>query len=416
MFAVVASFVASALYSHSRLSSAAEALSIATNAAPSIRYVADARMHLHRLALPLSYEVAAADSPTVAASIANERRLLDDNLSSYYKLPVYAGERDLQRALKAPLDKLDAGLASVRERLAAGEKASARTVVFEQIGGVLDELDDRLRQLVELNGGHLEADATEIQRKQRRYNKMIFVLYGVSILIAALATLLVISAVRRYFSVLDRRARELEFFAIQVGHDILNPLTAVLAGLRIARDQASGDSLRQTLDRSLRGVDRIQEQLAGLRSFAASAAERSSSGTPASVKACLEGAVAALAHAGARIVCESAEDVWVDCPNEILERIVRALLADAVTRSGSDTVRVRVVASARRVHVEIEGGPVPARGVDLFSARVRGPDSGYPGIDLAMLGARRLTEAYGGVVGTRAAGDDCVTFLELPRA
>jgi len=174
-------------------------------------------------------------------------------------------------------------------------------------------------------------------------------------------------------------------------------------------------SARQSLDRGLRGVDRIQGQLESLRSFA-SAEERSAPEARAAVKSSLDQVLAARADVQATVSAELGDQTFVRCSEEVLDRILRAMLTDAVERSGGQPIRVQATESRRWVRIDIQGGPASPRGDDPFSAHIRGPDSGYPGIDLAMLSARRLAESHGGGVASRSVGDACVTRVELPRA
>jgi len=415
MVAVVSSVLASSLIARFRLSSSSEAVSIATNAAPSIRQLTNARRHLHHIEFALDQAVAMPRITHSLASVEHEQRLLDAAVADYLKLPRFADEGQLQDRLRSQLGVLETALASALARLHAGDAAGARPIVFEQLDPALEETDEYLAQLVELNSDHLARDAAAIHQRERSYDLFVYLLFGGSSLLAVVATLLVVRAVRRYFTVLDRRSKELEYFAIQIGHDVLNPLTPVSAALRIAQDRVNDDAVRTAVERGMRGVDRIQRNISGLLAFARTG-EPSPPGATARMKRCIESVVADLSTQEARILVDGVEDTAVRCADGVLARIVRAMVADALVRSEGEAVHLRAVVARGRVRLEVTAGAAAGPGVDLFAPRIRGSATGYPGIELEMLTARHLAETHGGRVGTVASGDQCVTFVDLPQA
>lgn len=410
MAAVVLSVSASALYARHRLSNTDEVLSIAANGAPSIRALATARMHLNRCGFELGRAVARPDASDPLALADSEHRQFHAALTTYLTLPLYPGERELQQALAPKVDALDAAYRQARAH--AGDPAELRAVVIDRIAPAVVDVDGRLAQLTALDGDSVAAATRTIERQELRHDVFVYLLFAASFILAAIATLLVIRAVRRYFRVLDRRGKELEYFALQIGHDVLNPLTPIAAGLQLARDGARDEPVRQALERGLRGVDRIQRNISGLLAFAR-AGERSAADARAPLSRCIDGVVADLAAAAPRIVVERVDAVAARCDDGVLIRIVRAMLADALQRSGDGEVRVRALAARGRVRLEIAGGPA-LRGVDPFAPRIRGVSTGYPGIELEMLTARRLAETHGGRVGAATVDAHTVTFVELP--
>jgi signal transduction histidine kinase len=413
MLAVVLSVSASALYARYRLSNAAEFFNISANAAPTISYMGNARTHLHRLDYEVDHAVAGPSGSVPAGRIDRELRQLHEAISLNESVPMFPGEPELHQRLRPALARLDRTVAAALAKKRAGDQSGATRAVFDEMDPAIQDVDDLLAQLLELNSNHLAADAATIQRTQRRNDLSVYALFGGSIVLAAIATLLVIRAIRRYFAVVDRRSKELEYFAIQIGHDILNPLTPIAAALRIAKQQ-SADGIGPALERGMRGVDRIQRNVSGLLAFAR-AGERSPPEASTPLRPCIEGVVADLA-AGARVVVEALPGGAVRCGEGVLARIVRAMLADALGRSDGGEVRLRVVAQQRSARIEVAAGPPQWGEIDLFAPRIRSVASGYPGIELEMLAARHLAETHEGRVGTTSAGGRCVTFAELPMA
>ena len=95
---VVAIFVAATIYSQLRLTSDLDALDIASNAAPSIAELANARAELRGLEREADNVVAADDQTALAhahARYRQKRQQIDAVLAAYEALPDYSGEEEL---------------------------------------------------------------------------------------------------------------------------------------------------------------------------------------------------------------------------------------------------------------------------------------------------------------------------------
>src|SRR3954471_1346262 len=134
MAIVVAFFVASTAYSQLLLTSDSDALEIASNAAPSIADIADARAELQLLARD-------------PAHAAEHRRNVEATLAEYAKTPNYPGEAEMYRDVRARLDALDARLAA-----------------HDPVDGAIDAVEASLRELSQLNRGHMQTAERKIAR------------------------------------------------------------------------------------------------------------------------------------------------------------------------------------------------------------------------------------------------------------
>jgi signal transduction histidine kinase len=382
MAIVVAVFVAATAYTQFLLTSDVDALDIASNAAPSVAYLADARAELRLLAR---------DAASGARrSYAEHRRALDAALVEYAKTPDYPGEHDLYVTVRDDLALLD-----------------TRMAAHASIDKELDDVDASMHALSELNRSHLVHSEQAIARAGRRRNRLAFVLDGIGIAIACFATILAIRTVERYIATLRRRARELEHLAIQVGHDIANPLAPIQVVMH--EDDATQDPMRQkALERGRRALQRIQATIERLSLFA-----RAGVAPPPPLPSTpLEPALRAAARAAGLEV--TVDPAWqVRCA----EPVLRDLLADLVSATVPSTGDIDVSVSPRSVRVAVRCTPDGDGAGDPFDPRLHTPGAEHPGIDLRLATVRRYVEAHGGTVGwRRPRGEREELWIELPRA
>jgi signal transduction histidine kinase len=390
---VVAVFIAATAYTQLLLNNDVDAIDIASNSAPSIAYLADARAGL-RLVARDAIQAAAAE-PVIAATAARlafieHRGAIDAALAQYAKTPDYPGERERYRAVVADLARVD-------ERMAAGQAAADAN----------DEADAAMRALSQLNHAYLVSAAHTMVERARRRNLYAFLLDGVGVLVAFFATMLAMRTVERYLRTLARRARELEHLAIQVGHEIANPMAPLQVALHAA-DESLDPARIKAIERARRSVARIRETIERLSQFARAGA------LPATAACDTPLAPVLVAAAQAVGVEATVDGAWrVRCPESVLRTVLDDLLAASAPPPGG----IDVDASASRVRVsvvrtsdgDIEGDP--------FDPQLHTPGADHPGIDLRLATVRRYVEACGGTVGARRRrGERGRLWIELPRA
>jgi signal transduction histidine kinase len=408
MIAIVASFVAVTIYTRVQLSHSAAILRLSDIAAPSVGYLAIARTAVYKLNSTIDRAVAVG-APLDAAQIAEQRTLLRASFDRYRALPPYPGEAVPQATAYRELDELDRALPRILA-LAPADARSRQTELTMRLDPLFDRIHEQLLGLLEINNGHLIHDAAGMKQSRRRDDAIAYGLDGIILVLAMLATVLVLRVARRYVALLERRSRELEYFAVQVAHDIFNPLTPVSLAIEAARNRGGGHALTQTLERGARGVERIRHAVESLRALAL-ASTPTAAGERAWLAAALEQAIAD-SQAPARVRVEPFADRQLACSPALLSRLLRAFLDEALHGHDGLGVAVQVAARARQARVELTlaGGSFDA--ATTFVPHVRGPDSGYPGIDLEMATARQIVESHQGSVGV----DGPVLWLALPMA
>ena len=408
MGVVVAAFVASTIYSQLLLTTDVEAVDIASNSAPSIAELANARAELRALERDADREVAA-DEPEAGrahAAYARDRRAIDAALAEYSKTPDYRGERELFERVPAELAALDALVARAR---AAGDVE--RGAAARRIAAAIDELDASLHDVSELNRRQLQASAQAVARAGRRRNIYAFALDGFGIVVAFVATLLATRTVERHVAVLRRRARELEHLAIQVCHEVATPLTPIEVALRMFDEHDGDEQRRNALARARRSQERIVESIGRLTTFAKSGIPSTDPQARSLLAPALE---AAARPAGVTV---AADPAWqVACAERVLADLLADLFAGSTSPGAAPLLGAEVRASGRHVRVTVLRAPDGERGRDPFEPQLHTPGSTHPGIDLRLATVRRRVEACGGSVGVRRGRRVQQLWIELPRA
>ncbi|MCU1278809.1 MAG: two-component histidine kinase [bacterium] len=404
---VVAIFVGSTIYSQLLLSSDVDALGIAYNAAPSIATLADARGELRGLARSADQIILAANPAALTqsrAAYAERRRAVDVALAEYEKLPSYAGERALYDNVRGRLSLVD------RELVAAPASDGDRHQTMARAQARIDELDASLRALSEFNRKHMTASAASIGPDERRRNLYAFLLDGLGILVAFFATVLAARTVERYIATLARRTKELEHLAIQVGHEVANPLVPIEIALRLV-EQNADEHLRSATSRADRSIVRIKESIDRLISFAKAAMVPADPAPHTPLAPALEEAARA---AGLTITVDPSWQVASAEPE--LREMLRGLLAGSVAPGAAPLLAVEVRASSKRIRIVVVVTPDGGGSDDPFAPQLRDPASGKPGMDLRLATVRRQVEACGGAVGMRQRVPQQCLWIELPRA
>jgi len=340
------------------------------------------------LTLTAAQSRAPGEARAARQSFAEHRRALDAELVEYRKWPDYPGEHELYLVVLRDLALLDAHMA-------------AHLSVDKEI----DDVDASMEALSELNRSHLSGAEQGIIRTSRQRAIYAFLLDGIGILVAIFATYLAARVLNRYVATLRRRALELEHLAIQVGHDISNPLAPIQV---VMHGNGDGDPAHEkALERGRRSLARIEGAIERLSTFAQAAMPPPSPlpRTP------LHPALHAAAHA-AGIEVSVEPSCQVRCPEDALREICADLMG-ATTPAAGD---VEISATSRFVRITVCCSPDGDGVGDPFDPRLHTPGAEHPGIDLRLATARRYVEACGGRVGwRRRRGQRQELWIELLR-
>ncbi|MHB1844178.1 MAG: sensor histidine kinase, partial [Deltaproteobacteria bacterium] len=293
-----------------------------------------------------------------------------------------------------------------------------------------DAVDSALRDGVVFETQHALRHANRLEDLWRATTLLGILLGASSLLLTALAAWLALRAIAREAHFEEGRRRELELFSSRVAHDLLSPLQA--AALAVRQSGHHADEVgRQSAERCLAAIGRVQQIVEGLLAFARAGArvDRSAS---ASVPELLERLVPGellpqATAAGIELTVDRCAACEVACGPGILAVLLTNLVRNAIKfmdGAARREIQLRIAERGRVVRFEIhDSGPGMPDGFEryAFDPYTRGRNATQPGADpglgLGLATVRRLVEAHGGAVGLgRSPLGGLLAWLELPRA
>lgn len=421
-------FCGSTLYSQSISQHIDEAaLSIATNAMPSIEALAETRGELRQLDVAITrYLMQRSDEHRRDVQAARDS--VDREYETYLAQPTYMGEQALWGNLHGAFRNVDAAVEQVLDDPRLDPVVGARRVTT-----AINSAAVGIRGLIDFNADHGRAEAERIQVDHRRATRVALLLDLLSTLFTLLAGWMALRALAHHHRIRDerdallaRRANELEQFAGRVAHDVLGPLSATRLAVDHAADRVDDPAVKRTLERGRRGVERVTSIVDGLLRFARAGA-RPDPGAITSVMPVVQGVVTDLEPeaqaAGVALTLAPSEPSAVHAHAGVVASVVENLVRNAIKYMGERherRVEVEAMVRGRVVRLEVrDTGPgIPPALVDtIFDPHVRGRTNGQPGIGLGLATVKRIAEAHGGKAGLRTRLDEGSTFwVELPRA
>ena len=219
-----------------------------------------------------------------------------------------------------------------------------------------------------------------------------------------------------------------ELFVAIVGHDLRNPLAAMLTAAEQLADQLSDDRQLRTLRRMLSAGDRMTAMIEQLLDLTRA---RLGSGLGfirvrerVDVGDLVKRAVDELraGHPGREIALSSAQDCPVSGDPERLVQMFSNLVGNAVTHGIADTaIAVTVLGNLGDIVVEVRNqGVIPADRIatlfEPFRARPR-EAARSSGLGLGLFISHQIAVAHGGEITVESAADTgTVVTVRLPRA
>lgn len=219
-----------------------------------------------------------------------------------------------------------------------------------------------------------------------------------------------------------------QFLAI-LGHDLRNPVGAIIAGATaLSKSAAVDDKGARVAARILTSSRRIDRMVGDLLDLARTRLGATLPISPAAMDltdAC-EQMIAELEaiHPGSRILLESTGDLGGVWDGDRLRQVISNLVANAVQHGRKDgTVHVRAVGHANAVELEVQndGRPIPKPALKaIFDPLTREPSNGgvgnLSGLGLGLFIAREIVSAHGGTLVVTSTERDGTTFTaRLPR-
>lgn len=427
----VVSFLGATAYTQNRLARL-DALSsmIETNAVPSIEYLSRAALGLTRLN-QLIDDVATSGSRHASAVLAarQEAKALTRDVDRYLQLPTLPGEQDLWKELRANVSRavqlVDATVDAID-----GHERSEQVPSAAQVDDALDAAVRSVLATLDFDVRRSEVMARDVRAVRGTELRRIVELDALSALIALVAVVFAFRATRHHDQLLNEhnallatRVTELDRFAGRVAHDVLSPLGTAAAGLSLLGRSADEKS-QSYIDRSQRALQRVQQLVEGLLSFARAGAPRGSESN-CSMDAILQSIVSdcadAAAEKGIELVVEHPEPTRVSCAPGVIASIEQNLLRNAIKYMGSRpvkkiSVRARAMGTVARFEVKDTGPGIPIEiQSTLFEPFVRGPNEQVSGTGLGLATVKRLVEVHGGRVGVDSKpGVGSLFWVELP--
>ncbi|MES1206996.1 MAG: HAMP domain-containing sensor histidine kinase [Pseudomonadota bacterium] len=439
MFVVVLSFAGALVYLQLHLRPLTQgALTVVDHAAPSIEHLSEAQTELTRLGLGVSeYVTQDRDSRTVSrGDVVAARRQLSAKLEAFRRLSDFPAEDELLAQIDGDLGRLDRATARALDEADARHASVARQALHGGFQPELLQTSTDFASLKALNARYASTAADAVLRTRREAILVAVGFGGLGVLVAVLATVLVIRLlgfrarlINQHTQMLGARASELEAFAGRVAHDLRNPLSAVALRVLAASRRAGLDPrLHEDLDKVARQVQRMNDIIDGLLEFARAGATPARDAS-ADLGDVLEEAVAdlrpAAASAGASIVVEAFPPTRVACTPGALTSVLSNLVGNAVKYIGDGrdparriVVRVRDGRGAVRIEVDDNGPGLPPGSEErVFEPFLRVNPSNKPGIGLGLATVKKIVEAYRGRTGVDSRlGRGSTFWFELPRA
>jgi signal transduction histidine kinase len=430
---VVAAFLAASSYSFRQMKKVEnDAVSVATNAAPSLQHLATVRGSVHEIEIETGIalgDVAQGHHVDTGFFEQDDRRLRD-GLKAYLSSPFYPGERVLYNQALDEVHGFEMSVDDVLDHLQRHQLQEARDATSNQLRPCARRLSQILSALIELNARQIETSASRILRLRAHIEAISNLLHGLATLLALLTFLLCWHFVRTWQRISDEqrvfaehRADELEQFAGRVAHDLKNPLATISARLHLAR--LHGDDSYARLDRQVRAMSDLIE---GLLEFAVAGARPGPGARYELVL--LERDVLPMLREEAReadveLTVEPLPSLTLACTPGALTSIVSNLVRNAIKYMSDCSIRrVTVRALQERIDcvvIEVaDTGPgiLPGQEHKIFEPFVRlTANRRTSGLGLGLATVRRLAEGYGGRVGVRSVSGAGSTFwVDLPLA
>ena len=165
--AVVLTFVGASLYGEYRASEIErDALSIQSNAAPSIHRLANARAELRRLQLLVHRALDEGVTSRRTLEIAAGRALLDDEIAEYQRLPMYSRETDVWQSVQTALTEMNGDVAIILDALRRRDLLAARNGE-ESLDRSSERVASRLSAAIDVNVSAASSLAAQIQSTRR---------------------------------------------------------------------------------------------------------------------------------------------------------------------------------------------------------------------------------------------------------
>jgi signal transduction histidine kinase len=210
--------------------------------------------------------------------------------------------------------------------------------------------------------------------------------------------------------------REKDRYIGVLGHDLRNPLAAIVVGLNLlTKSQNLSDAEKRQLARTLRSAQRMTVMIRDLLEYTrASVGEFPHSPVPMDLHAVCNAAVEELrvVHPDRTIVCDVAGNVEGTWDPDRLQQVVSNLVGNALEHSDG-VVSVRVEAAEHDVVLSVhnDGEPIPAEVLPALFEPFRRGERSAGGLGLGLYIVREVIRRHGGRIDVRSSSAAGTTFV-----
>jgi signal transduction histidine kinase len=427
----VASFLAATIYTQRQLARLDElSHTIQSNAVPSVEFLARSIASLTRLREVLEIDGRRrVDASGDAAR--QELQTFDRGIEQYLQLNPLPGEEDLWDTLHWHVERARAAADVALATLDAGDEDQFALAFSTAVDPAFDKAIDVMWETFRFDIRQSERLAQTVRELRTSTRNTVTVLNLLATAVAGCAASFAFRASRRHDQLTEAHRRlladrvtQLDRFGGQVAHDILSPLGTIGFSLQIlARSHDGADAAH--IQRAQRGLERVQQLVDGLLTFARSGA-RSHGDAQCSMDMVLENVEADCADdaaaAGVMLTIRRPSGFHLACSLGVATSIVENLVRNAIKYMGDRPVKrvdVRVERRGQSLRIQVEdtgaGIPVSIQSI-LFEPFVRGHEHGS-GIGLGLATVKRLVEGHGGHITVQSQPDLGSTFsIDLPVA
>ena len=217
-------------------------------------------------------------------------------------------------------------------------------------------------------------------------------------------------------AVAEETIRQKDRYMGVLGHDLRNPLFAILAGLHtLARSPSQGEQDRARIIRMRRSAERMRDMIGALLDYARTSADEFPHNPVATdFRQICEAPLDELrsSHPDRAIVLETRGDVSGIWDRGRLEQVVSNLVTNALEHSsGVVSVRVQDAGDEVILAVHNDGDPIPPDVVPaLFEPFHRGDDK-PSGLGLGLYIVREVVRSHGGAIEVSSSVETGTTFV-----
>jgi signal transduction histidine kinase len=408
-----------------------DALSIATNAAPAIAHLSDARGKLVQIALAASSAVSSArpvDADVVAA-LTGPLSALRGDLRHYLEQPFYPLEDRRYAEVDRAVHVLEARVAQSQRAIDEGDRGRALDLLENGVLPAILPVDRSISQLVLLNAEQGHQLGLAIPRQRLRAHRIGYWLQALTAILGLVLMGFVIRGVRAYAQLLARAraaARARDDLVATVSHDLRNPISAIIVSISSLRRKSSDPTIGKFVSYIERATERMTRLIGDLTDAAKIEAglfriDRK----PEVVAKMIETAVEMFRAIGddrsIHVVAHPPpDDAVVLCERHMILRVLANLLSNAVKFSPQDgavVVSAECLPDQVRFSVRDDGpGILPEHRSRVFDRYWQQNEGDRRGSGLGLYIAKGIVEAHEGRIWIDMEGRGTTVCFTLPRA